>query len=66
MAQELWNRGYYVQVNLNRRSRPRSGTGNGKDHFMSIDAIVHRDDELDLYKLAELHSDGEHYTFGFY
>jgi hypothetical protein len=64
MVQELWSQGYYVQVNSNRRSRPRLGIGNRKDQSMSINAIVHNDNKFDIHKLAELQPDGEHYAFG--
>jgi hypothetical protein len=64
MVQELSNQGYYVQVNSNRRSRARFGVGNLKDQSMSINAIVHNNNEFDLHKLAELQPDGEHHAFG--
>jgi hypothetical protein len=65
MVQELQSRGYYVQVNSNRRSRPGFKAGNRKDQSMPINATLHDDNKFDLHKLAELHPDGEYYEFGF-
>jgi hypothetical protein len=65
MVQELWSRGYYVEVNSDRRSRPGLGARNRNDQFMSINAIVHHDNKFDSSKLAELQPEGEYYTFGF-
>jgi hypothetical protein len=65
MVQELWNQGYYVEVNSDRRSRPRLDMAYRKDQFMSINAIVHHNNEFDLHKPPELHTQREHYTFGF-
>ena len=64
MVQELWNRGYYVQVNSNRRSRPGLGIANRKDQSMSINAIFNNDHRSGFHQLPELQADGDHCAFG--